>query len=533
MNKVLKSSVWGWWFIALLLVFSIAIIIPFKSALQFGGDDGMELGKAFQYWGPGEWRESMWNDQPPLYSWILAGAFHLFGPEAWAARLVSAGFLVVLLVSVVNLLPPASGTSARLLAIFIVMAISPVCQLGFSVMQELPCMALACASLAWIRKPPLAPGRVFVSGMLFGAAVQIKYVALLLAPAGFALMWMLTERQENGLKAMWWNLKAGSKWMSLWGAAMASTVLFVIVLSGRFDWSQLWTTHAKSAQAEEAGRLVFAWREVIAPWWLWLLLITGTVAVIRNRRWADLAFPWIALITVTAVHSLHRPWWPFYQIHFVIPVALWAGIGWDALWNRDSGNELQSVRDLRLGGYPLWGALASVCLALAGGLRGLGDQVKSLASASPVEHLSVIPEMRRYAKETRWIYTRDNIFAFSARLPIPPNLLILSKKRFWSGQIREKDILKLVRQYLPEQLLLAENRELLNPEWRQFVEKDYVELVADGQLVLFVHRRLNPAMDEVGKPQQANLLSSLRLTGRKKAPLQPILDAGNPKDAVR
>lgn len=66
--------------------------------------------------------------------------------------------------------------------------------------------------------------------------------------------------------------------------------------------------------------------------------------------------------------------------------------------------------------------------------------------------------MRRieaYAPQTNWMVTDIPMYAFQAGIPVPPNLAVISWKRFAAGDLSEGEILETLKQYRPEQVLFG------------------------------------------------------------------------------
>ena len=101
--------------------------------------------------------------------------------------------------------------------------------------------------------------------------------------------------------------------------------------------------------------------------------------------------------------------------------------------------------------------------------------------------------MREYASRTQWCYARGYNLAraFHAGLMIPPELAVVSKKRFMIGGITEKEVLETVKQYQPEQLLLG-SREVQDEQWQQWVQAEYVLVYSASGEQLWVSKTLNP-----------------------------------------
>jgi hypothetical protein len=76
--------------------------------------------------------------------------------------------------------------------------------------------------------------------------------------------------------------------------------------------------------------------------------------------------------------------------------------------------------------------------------------------AQPVEYSEdeeILALMSEYAHLTNWVYTDRPMFAFRTQLPVPPHLAVLSKKRIAAGVLTEDQILEILVEYEPEQVL--------------------------------------------------------------------------------
>jgi hypothetical protein len=61
--------------------------------------------------------------------------------------------------------------------------------------------------------------------------------------------------------------------------------------------------------------------------------------------------------------------------------------------------------------------------------------------------------MSDHAQETNWVFTDRPMFAFLAKLPVPPFLAVLSSKRLLSGELTQAEILQVLETYKPEMVL--------------------------------------------------------------------------------
>ena len=63
--------------------------------------------------------------------------------------------------------------------------------------------------------------------------------------------------------------------------------------------------------------------------------------------------------------------------------------------------------------------------------------------------------MSDYIDQTNWIVTDMPMYAYLVNRPVPPILATFSRKRLVTGSLTDEDILTAVREYNPEQVLMA------------------------------------------------------------------------------
>jgi hypothetical protein len=484
--------------VAVLIILLIILVGPVFTPAQNGTDEGMELSKAFQMNGPGEWHRGMWNDQPLLLDEFNRIAFFIFGPRVWAARLLNLFFLGVLLVSLAALIPRQTPGRRVVIAFTWIALLSQPSMLFLSVsaMKELPAFAVGVASFALIASLPIGtvPGnrRLLMSGCLLAVAAQMKFTALLLAPCiGCSLLLILWNSQS-------WRaaLKPVLRGVGLWVMAFGGTFLVLgsclIFLHPEWSWTELIRSHWGNRLPEFApivDNQSCDWASFFENYWLLPFLAMGGYYCIRSTGWKPILPPLVFLLTVIVVHLFHRPWWYYYYLHFEVAWAMLAAVAGTFLVRRFS-----SLLSQGLGGKGIGFAacLAALSLFMTGGTMDVLDNVSFLGRLKNMKESPLVEQMRKYGNETRWIFTENHFCAFQARLPIPPKLLLLVKKRFWSGQITEEEVLNEVKRLQPEQLLLSQERELKGENWRNFVAEDYVKVIKSDKWVLYVCKRLNP-----------------------------------------
>jgi len=71
--------------------------------------------------------------------------------------------------------------------------------------------------------------------------------------------------------------------------------------------------------------------------------------------------------------------------------------------------------------------------------------LRAIRSARSVASDGMLKRIASYRSQTHWIYAQPVIYAFHAGIPVPPQLAVLSFKRFWSGQMTWNNLLQVVQ----------------------------------------------------------------------------------------
>lgn len=268
--------------------------------------------------------------------------------------------------------------------------------------------------------------------------------------------------------------------------------------SPAWDWAQLWGSHATAGAAEKAASYGFH------PW-AWIKDAPGTVLaavagvwlLIRTGRWRELVFPLVLLATAGLVHWFHRPFWYYYGVHFAVPLAFLAGKGVVGLigifmsnqshWPGRGAQPTEKRRELAM-------MMGVLCVAVWFGFEGprLVSQISGIAHAEKVAENEMIATLKEYQGRVKWAYSRSNLPVYHAGFIQPPELTILSKKRFWSGSMTEASVLETVRKYDCEVLVLLPDIEMKQESWKKLTAENYVEVMSSGGSTLFVAKRLDP-----------------------------------------
>lgn len=487
MKKVV--STWG---LPLAFGLTLCIVAPLYSALIFGTDEGYELMKAFLVSQGHPLYTGIWSDQPPLHTELVAVLFRLFGPSAGAARLLSVALAVVYLASMHSLAASRSGGAAGLLGVLLVAASPVFVQLSASVMLELPAMALALASACMLSKHHGTGCRTWLllSGVLFGCALQVKFTSAIFVPA-LATQFVIEVRRAE-------SAPSRTTSSQLWPGTMAVPFLWCVVALSVFAAVQLafyplnfvpdlLRSHFSSGTRNSAEAASCAFRPASLLNNPLLLPAAAGLAYLAYSRRRDLAVPAVLLGTVLAVHLWHRPYWYYYDLHFLVPMAWLAAVGiveWLRILMRQQWSRSLLAKLWTIATILAWSTLVAAGLSAA--TLQMWDAFASLAAARPASEDDAVIALRANGARTDWVLTDQLACAFWARLPVPPELAVIPIKRIWSGQISPVQVLTSLEKHRPEQILLRN-------EWQEmFLLSDYLrDNYRDGSIEgLFIRKDL-------------------------------------------
>ena len=471
-----------------ILIYPSLIGLGFGDIFQLGVDEGYELIKGWMVSEGFLLYEQVWNDQPPLHTLLLGALFKGFGPSTVVARVYAALFGGVLMVALIALPTKRGNLFAGMLVLFFWVMSPDAMFLSASVMLEIPAMAcgLAAAWLVFVWGGQRHWGWLAAAGVVMGLALLVKLTSALMLPAIgveiIALAWRGSWRQGLGVVLRRSAIFAGGMIVVL--------ALAVAVIPG-MTATLLLSPHFSEATREETAGHSLQWAYLLDyPGMIYPALI-GLAAGVVFRAWPAIRFPAVLLATVAVVHTFHHPWWGYYIVHFGIPCAWLAGQGASVLWHELVEGNLKTGCFCRLKkvGYAF---LISLMLSL-GGVYGMSELSATMNVAFlRNKHTETNPEIAsllQYRDQTRWFYASNPIYAFYARLHVPPELVLLPRKRFWAGQIDWDEVVTILGTYQPEQLLLNAGQ-IEQPRWRAFVEGKYDIVFNNGRLIHYVARDL-------------------------------------------
>jgi hypothetical protein len=131
-----------------------------------------------------------------------------------------------------------------------------------------------------------------------------------------------------------------------------------------------------------------------------------------------------------------------------------------------------------------------MALALARSMGRLESSVQGLRQRPRVKDSALITEMKKHAATTHRAYADNPIYAFHARVLVPPELAVVTLKRFWSGQITTEEIVDTCHRRQVEQLLLGSvSRQ--DAHWTNTLASVFTVAYQEEGLILYM--LVNPA----------------------------------------
>ena len=469
---------------------------PFREKLQFDSDEGLNLMRSMLVALGHPLYQEVSSDQPPLLTHILALLFRVTGFEVNPARMLVLVFSTLLVWAGAQFLQLSSGKLAAILFLPLVIMVPQFLRLSTSVMIGVPSIALAAVSMLFVvfwhqKKNSLW---LVLSGFALALSVLIKLFTGFVAPVfllGITASMYLDGRGE-GLS--WKMLRPAL----IWSISFASlAILLGFALVGPQNISAITSPHIAAPVTEElagSGYTVNAHLRTAVP--LLILGIFGAVFSIYRRNWLIL-YPigWAALAYV--LFSFYSPVFYHHQLLITIPITMLAaaavGEGILLLTRVRSSSDLIRAQTVLGAGAVIGFILVSIHYlpTLDRDLMN-SPRLTDFSLRATSGKLRVLRTMSEYIDQTDWIMTDMPMYAFRVGRPVPPNVATFSSKRLATGSLTEEDILSAMREYQPEQVLMAR---FTIPTLEAYLKDNYTLILSVEFFRLFLRNDIPPVAE--------------------------------------
>lgn len=447
-------------------------------------DEGWELMKAWMVMHGHVMYGEFWNDQPPLHTHLLAALMGIFGAEPFTGRALALGFAAALLAVFFDLVLHRHGTGTAWLALALFAVFPHVAFQFVAVMLGLPAYALGMLSLwCWLRF--LESGRLgwmALAGLALGLGLQTKLTAILVVPAIVAQTAIACQRRA-AVEEWTKTFRAGCRAIGGFTGAAALGWMAMAMLIPGVSLVELIRLHTdaplRNAFADPAryGGLNSL---LSAQWPLLIFALAGTTTLIHARRWEHLLPVWL-LAGAYAAHAWQRPFWPHYAPHLALPLAWLAAAG--------LMTSFQSVSALKRPRLPVTPGMLAANVVLAGLCGLLATRVWAnaitawdrLHPADRADDLAAVGWLRESAAPDQLVYTDRPLLAFLAQRHLPPELVVVPKKRLLARRLTPEDLVGVLSQRQPVALLLSPTAPG-GPVLGAFLSRSYLRTVRFGNL---------------------------------------------------
>ncbi len=474
-------------------------LLPLGTAIQIGGDEGFALAKATLCLKGFKLYTEVWNDQPPLHTFLLTQILKHISVSILGPRMLTSLCAIILLATVFLIVLRSNGLVAAGLTTGLLIASPGFLELNSSCMVEIPALAPAIAALCLllvVRNTRLRIGEI-VAGVLLGIALQTKFNTAVYLPLAGLIIWSRqpgaispatqpaplnrggrTHGEEErrgevtirGVPVSDQRLKKGRvatpRSILLFAASVIVSFFALGYLIGEtaysLEFKQAWSAHVASAKSFEYGSpsdRPFDWTILLKNWDATIPALAGIVFLLRRVRQdfrAIIPPVWLALTLV--VFATHRPWF------------------------------CQCVNPRRTPGlFALLVAYAICALPWMGSRLYL--QITGIRNSPQTYSSLVITNVERFKPFTQFMYADERVYSFHTGIPIPPKLAVLSLKRLWSGDLTNEKIAAELWSIKPGVILLANDAravpfdDLLTSEYRLVYQDDKHRLYAQKSVI--------------------------------------------------
>ena len=172
----------------------------FRDTFEFNQDEGTEVMKAAMLERGAALYNPLWNDQPPVFTYVLLWAFRALGSDVVTGRLVVLFFASCLIFAMYDSVRLQWGHAAALAAVALLPCTTYFPKLSVSAMAGLPAIALATIAV-WALFRWESSGRgwwVPVSGAFMGLSLMTKLFTVFLLPVvGLWVLLMAWRRRSD------------------------------------------------------------------------------------------------------------------------------------------------------------------------------------------------------------------------------------------------------------------------------------------------------------------------------------------------
>jgi len=485
---------------ASLYVGVMAAAYPFRHVFEFDPDEGINAIKAVLVDRGYQLYSQIWNDQPPLFTYLLEWWCRAFGWETNTGRMLVLLFAGLIIFAIYDTLRGTYGHRAAVAVVVLLPCTAYFTQLSVSIMLGLPAIAFATLCVwALVRWALTQRARwLLTAGVLMGLSLGTKLFTIFLVPV-FGLWVFLVAAGQHGLTKSWRVLTQPAAWALT--VLLTATSLLVLCVPLR-DSGQLYQSHVSArgvGLAEHQNDLALLHGGLLRDWEVFALAGLGTALMLRRRRGVLAILPAWCCAAYWALRA-NSPLWYHHHLLLTVPASMIAGIAIGDLLSRKtaSASGSGSAVDTALRVATL---LISVSL-FAALVRSNKAQPAPLLEWSDRDRFA-LEIIKAYPKRSEVIVADRPMYAFAAGYEVPPNLAVISQKRLASHNLTIQEFIETIDRENPEHVVFS---------WKLPAEyiRSFTDTMKDRYRLIYadmdqVRLRLFVRSDVVGDPLPALL----------------------------
>lgn len=480
---------------------SLVVVIPFLvlmmlraphlAPMDWDYDEGINLMKSALVNQGYDLYGEIWSDQPPLLTLILSASFMLFGQSVTVARLLIIGFSTVLIGAFYQIIRHTISHASAVVATLLLIISEHYLRLSGAVMVGLPSLALLLSSIAILLLGRNRVIPVIGSGILMALALQTKLMVGLAIPGVITFLFISGWRKVNGERE---SINIASRFIviGLWLLVLLITFLLVGLTTQSLRIDLLLEPHFGSqtrTYTPFAGAGPVFLRNFAQQHYLYLLLGLAGLFWAGWRRAKGIVIPAIWLIVGIVALAIHRPVWYHHTLYLTIPLVWLCAFGIE-VWMRSLSSSSWSI-------YRTPPTMKQVSLLIIGLLVVVGlylypqplesrlaDEVAqgrpTVSSALFAQLLADSAIMSEDERANAWLLTDRPYYAFLAKRPVLPALVVFSRKRLTTGQLTNAMLVEQMQIYRPQAILLERFAQNFSPQVMDAIEAEYRLVASEG-----------------------------------------------------
>lgn len=396
-------------------------------------DEGIELAKSMLTSRGYSLYSQIWNDQPPMLTYVVSTTIRLFGNDTVIIRIICVLINSLIVVFLARSLLLVCSAESVAIAIMLLLISSDYTILEISVLRGLPSISFCMISLYMLISFFQKPNKIHLlvaSALFISISLSFKLITVFLVPCFLILIFIKIKKLRTGVQQ-------GIIWLSI----ISSLIIGMFVTSGMVTELDQLVHHFDNDVRSKYSLLTNLKR--VSSFYLsnWHLLPFILVNIYYwNNSKTKLVFALI--ICTTIVLLIHHPIQKHYITLIAVPMVALAAEGIDQLLNKTRFNNT---------------LIASAVILILFSVHMINQN--SFFQSKRVIELKLVQEIKQNNDQSTPFFTDLPRYAFEAGLEVYPEIAVISGKRFKSGNLTSIKMNDLLLRYAPNHILIRRFRD--------------------------------------------------------------------------